>query len=124
MTKSILQEVREGVGLASDIQDFDSDLLIHINASVAKLNQAGIGKTLFVKDESSTWSDLLDLTQVEGNKLSGLIPQYIILSTKVIFDPPPPSSIESYHTLLSELLWRLKIAYETPYLKEEEVIYE
>ena len=114
LTKSILQEVREGVGLASDVQDFDPDLLIHINAGIVRLNQAGVGKLLVVKNEDQTWGELMDETQVEGNKSFPLIPQYITLSTKVIFDPPPPSSIEPYHNLVSELLWRLKLAYEPP----------
>lgn len=109
---SILKDVRQAVGLAPDNSDFDTELLQHINASIGKLNQNGVGKYLVVSGEEQKWSDLKNPDQVEGNHYFASVPLFITLSTKIIFDPPPPSSVEHHARNASESLWRLKIAYE------------
>lgn len=113
LTKSILKDTRQSVGLILTDDNFDTELLQHINSAIGKLNQNGVGRFLVVTDELSTWSDLQDLSQVEGNKYFQLVPLFITLSTKLLFDPPPPSSVEYHANNARELLWRLKIAYET-----------
>jgi hypothetical protein len=116
VTKSILQEVRTAVGLSADTTDFDTDLLMHINSSIGILNQNGVGNFLVVDNDESTWGDLQNPEQVEGNKYFTMIPLFITLSTKLLFDPPPPSSVEVHQRQIDQLLWRLKIAYEEPYV--------
>lgn len=111
-TKSILEDVRESVGLSRDSEDFNVDLLMHINACIGKLNQNGVGNSILVNDTSSTWTDLMNPEQSESNKYFNLAPLYIFLSTKLLFDPPPPSTVEHYSKTCDEMLWRLKIAYE------------
>jgi hypothetical protein len=118
LTNSILRDIRQTVGLSSDSIDFDTDLLQHINSSIGKLNQNGIGKLLIVQNDSTTWSELQDPTQTEGNKFFQLVPLFITLSTKILFDPPPPSNVQYHVSNAQELLWRLKIAYEEPYVSE------
>jgi hypothetical protein len=44
-----------------------------------------------------------------------MIPVFVALSTKIVFDPPPPSAVPVYQDNLNQSLWRLKIAYEEPY---------
>lgn len=112
LNKSILEEIREAVGLSSTDTDFDIDLLQHINASIAKLNQNGIGKFIVVEDITTTWADLQDPTQTAGNLYFQSVPLFITLSTKLLFDPPPPSSVQYHFNNAQEILWRLKIAYE------------
>lgn len=109
---SILTDIRESVGLASTNSDFDKELIPHINASIGKLNQNGIGKYLIVTGVEQKWSDLKDPDQTDGNNYFSSVPLFIALSTKIIFDPPPPSSVSYHAANASELLWRLKIAYE------------
>lgn len=116
-TRSILKDIRESLGLTSTTIDFDTELLMHINTAISKLNQNGIGIFLIVNGEEETWDNLLDPLQIEGNKYSKMIPLYISLSTKLLFDPPPPSSVEYHTRSVDELLWRLKTAYEEPYVK-------
>jgi hypothetical protein len=113
LTKSILKDVRETVGSGAESPDFDTELLMHINAAVGKLNQAGVANFIVVRDETDTWGDLQDPLQIVGNKYFHMIPLYISLSTKLIFDPPPPSAVEYQTKQVEELLWRLKIAYES-----------
>lgn len=118
-TKSILRDIRESVGLTSTVVEFDTELLQHINSAIGKLNQNGVGQFLVVQDEESIWEDLKESTQIEGNKYFALIPLFITLSTKLLFDPPPPSNVQYHASNAQELLWRLKIAYEEPYIEPQ-----
>lgn len=113
-TNSILKDIREALGLGSDDTSFDTELKMHINTCISQLNQNGVGRNVVVFDDTLKWSDLLDPTQIEGNKHAKLIPLFIMLSTKRIFDPPPPSTIEYYSKSIDDMLWRLKLAYEQP----------
>lgn len=122
LANSILRDIRESVGLGSDVTSFDSELIMHINACISRINQNGAGKSLTVIDDTTTWGDLMDATQVDGNKHFQLVPLFITLSTKLIFDPPPPSTVEYYSRSADELLWRLKIAYEQPYVTGGETV--
>ena len=116
LTKSILKDVREAVGLSSDSTEFDTELIMHINSAIGKLNQNGVGAFLVVQNEEPKWSDLQDPLQVEGNKFFQMVPLFIALSTKLIFDPPPPSAVEYFASNIDQHLWRLKLAYEEPYV--------
>lgn len=114
LTNSILKDIRESVGLGPDVDSFDTELLMHVNAHISRLNQNGVGKLITVSDVETTWEDLIDTTQVDGNVHFKLVPLYMTLATKIIFDPPPPSTVEYYSRTVDELLWRLKLAYEIP----------
>lgn len=96
-----------------DSIDFDTDLIIHINSAIGKLNQNGVGNFLIVKDDTSTWNDLIEPLKSESNQALQMIPLFVALSTKLLFDPPPPSSVELHSKSADELLWRLKIAHES-----------
>jgi hypothetical protein len=89
---------------------------MHINSAISKLNQNGVGKFLIVEDEMQTWIDLQNPLQTAGNQYFQMIPSFIQLSTKLLFDPPPPSSVQYYASNADQILWRLKIAYEEPYV--------
>lgn len=111
ITDSILENIRTSVGLTKDNKEFDVELTNHINMSIVKLNQNGVGRPILVDDETTTWLDLLDPLD-KGYDAIGLIPTFISLNVKLLFDPPPPSSVEFHTRSVDELLWRLKIAYE------------
>lgn len=110
--ESILEMVRASVIGIADNEEFDRELIPHINSALVKLNQNGIGKPIFVNSDSATWGEFRDDSQVEGNKSFSMAPLFVILSTKLLFDPPPPSNVEYHSSSANELLWRLKIAYE------------
>lgn len=112
LDNSILEDIRVAVGLTRDVTDFDTELLMHINAAIGKLNQNGVGNFIIVTDTTQTWNDLRDISKIEGNKYFQLVPLYLSLNTKLLFDPPPPSTVEYYSKNIDELLWRLKTAYE------------
>lgn len=112
LSDSILVDVRKALNLSADDSSFDSDITMHINSAIGKINQVGVGNSIVVRNDSETWNDLYNSFQVNGNKLFKFIPTFIFLSTKMIFDPPPPSLVEQYQRQCDELLWRLKVAYE------------
>lgn len=109
-----MQDVRVAVGLSSDSSDFDTELLMHINGSVGELNQNGIGNFLVISDDTSKWIDLQDATQTDGNQYFQMVPLFVFMNTKLLFDPPPPSTVQVYQKNIDKLLWRLKMAYEAP----------
>lgn len=113
LTNSILLDVKGGLGL--DVEpntSFDSEILIHVNSALSKLNQNGVGVNTLVTDSTTTWEDFLDPTQETGNKMSSMVPQFVMLSCKMLFDPPPPSAVDYFSRAIDEILWRLKVAYE------------
>lgn len=112
LANSILEDVRESVGIPSSSADFDAEIIPHINSAIATLNQNGVGKFVVIESEDQTWSDLQDPLQIEGNKFFHMIPQFISLNVKILFDPPPPSAVQYYANNIEQTLWRLKIAYE------------
>lgn len=118
VTRSILKDIRLGVGLTEESTDFDADLIMHINSAIAELQQNGVGQFTSVTDTTATWLDLQDPLQTEGNRYFGMVPLFITLNTKLIFDPPPPSTVQYHSQHINQLLWRLKIAYEAPLLEQ------
>lgn len=113
LTASILEDIRESVGLDRTCNDFDTELIMNINALIGELNQNGVGKPLVIQNDTSTWNDLQDVTQT-GNYYFPLVPLFIKLKTKMLFDPPPPSAVQYHSNTADQLLWRLKTAYEFP----------
>ena len=115
LTESILTDIREAIGLSSEPSPFDKDILMHINGAIGKLNQNGIGLPVVVNAQT-TWQELKDPNQVKGNQYFQMIPLFITLDTKLLFDPPPPSTVQYHSNNIDQLLWRLKLAYEEPYV--------
>lgn len=109
---SILVSTRVYVGLDSASTEFDGELKSHILAGLSIVNQNGAGKKLASFDTTTKWSDFKDSEQIIGNEQFELIPEFVFARTKILFDPPPPSSSEFYANYVHELLWRIRLAYE------------
>lgn len=115
---SILKMVREFIVGTEDNKEFDNELIPHINSSLSKLNQNGVGRFIVVSGEDSMWDDFKNPEQVKGNEYFQLVPMYVVLNTQLLFDPPPPSNVEYHSNNSKELLWRLKIAYEEDEIRQ------
>lgn len=107
---SILTSVKKLLGIAEDYEAFDADILMHINAAFAQLNQIGIGPSagFFIQDKTATWDTFL------GNdpKLN-LVKPYVYIFVRLLFDPPSTSYVvEALKQQLKELEWRLNVLRE------------
>lgn len=109
--ESILTSIKKLLGIASDIDAFDMDIIIHINTVFANLAQMGVGP----KDESGsnvgfkitsseeTWGDFTDNDLLIEN-----VKTYVYIKVKLVFDPPSTGPlINAYESQAKELEWRL-----------------
>lgn len=107
MENSILTSVKKLLGIAEDYDEFDTDIIIHINSVFVTLQQLGVGpdEGFSISDSSTTWSDYLS-----NNKLLNNVISYMGLKVKMLFDPPTNSSIlSSYERTIQELEWRINV---------------
>lgn len=105
MTESILQTIKKMLGYSEDYTDFDTDIMIHINSAIMKIAQIKKGSfnLIRVTSQEQLWSELI---QNEVNFDS--VKDYIFISVKLVFDPPPSSkACEMLEKELDELEWRL-----------------
>lgn len=103
----ILDTTKALLGLDSDPDPFDVELLVHINSAIANLNQLGVGPREGLVIEADTpWSALLsdDLT-FENAK------QYIFMKVKMVFDSANMTAhlISAYEKMIQEQEWRLTV---------------
>ena len=110
-SESILETIVSGLGLEVDESAFNSEIIMYVNSALLTVYQNGAGTPLVVKDYAQTWEEFKDPAQVEGNKMFEQIKLYVMLKTKIIFDPPPPSTAPYMQSYIDELLWRIRAAY-------------
>lgn len=112
ITSNVLSDVRNFLNFDSTSNVFDGEIIPHVMAAIGKLSQNGIGKSQVITD-STTWSDVIESDMIVNPEVFSMVPLYIMLSTKIIFDPPPPSAVDYYQSNLEDLLWRLRLTYDT-----------
>lgn len=112
MMESILNSIKKLLGLGSDDNHFDPDIIMHINTVFADLTQLGVGpeEGFSIEDDLSSWSDFLsDMSKFESIK------SYMYLRVKLLFDPPLNASVlTSCKEQIEKLEWRLNVAAESP----------
>lgn len=111
--ESILDSIKKLLGIADDYDQFDADIIMHINTVFLNMTQLGIGPAegFFIEDDSAVWSDFVD---IDENVQFNAIKTYVYLKVKLLFDPPLSSAvIESTNRMISELEWRLNVAAES-----------
>ena len=109
---SILNTVKKMLGLSSDYDAFDTDILANINSAFMTLMQIGVGahKAFIVTGPDETWADFLgdNVTDLEAVK------QYVYLKVRLVFDPPASSSVaDALKRACDEAEWRLNIQSDT-----------
>ena len=105
---SILVSIKKLLGLASDYQEFDNDIIIHINSVFSILQQLGVGPAdgFSITSEEETWTNFIG----DNKKVNDVI-TYVYLKVRQYFDPPTNSSIlNAQQELIKELEWRLNVA--------------
>lgn len=109
--ESILTSIKKLLGIAEDYNQFDPDLIMHINSVFSILNQLGVGPSegFSISDSYAVWDDF-----IPDNPKQNLVKSYIYLKVRLLFDPPLTSAvIESINKQINECEWRLNVIAET-----------
>ena len=111
MEESILITIKKLLGIAKEYNNFDLDIIAHINTVFMTLNQLGVGPAegFRIEDDSATWNEYIsDPLQFNA------IQTYIYLKVKIVFDPPLSSAVmEANKQTINELEWRLNTQAES-----------
>lgn len=99
MTDKILDTVKGVLGIGSET-DFDEELMAHINTGFVILNS--VCNWSSVPFVMTTVDDTWDIVTPVPIEVVSMIPTYISLYVKTIFDPSPSATVSSaYQTLLN-----------------------
>src|SRR5699024_1341876 len=111
--EKILNTISEALGVVDG--EFETELTVHILSSLNILYQNGVKQPSVPLDVSiDTWDHLLSENYEDENvKGKSLVIQYVLLRTKIMFDPPPPSSVGYFTAAVDEALWRVRQIYDT-----------
>ena len=112
MVDSILNTIKQMLGVSTDDTAFDVDIITNINSAFMVLNQLGVGPTTVysINDATSVWADFLT-----DPTMYSLAKTYIYMKTKLAFDPPSTSFVlEAYKGQISEFEWRLSVQVPIP----------
>lgn len=104
---SILDDVKQMLGLELFDSSFDSEILLHINSVFMILSQLGVGSSTGgrVVDRVQTWDEFFGAqADIEAIK------SFTYLKVRLMFDPPTSSFVlESINKMASEFEWRLNV---------------
>lgn len=106
MEDSILISIKKLIGLDSEDESFDIDLIMHINSAIDVLRQLGVtAEGFYVEDDGATWEDYLP-----SSDLLRLVRTYIYMKVRKWFDPPQNgTTMEALNSSIAELEWRINV---------------
>lgn len=117
---SILDSIKQMLGIEPEDTNFDRELIIHINGALMIINQLGVGPSGYViTSKENTWTEfLLDRNDLE------LVKTAVYLRVRLIFDPPQNSFlVNAIKEQIQEYDWRIEIG-RKPEVIPEVVNYE
>lgn len=106
----IFDDVKEALGIVKEDTGFDSELSMYIASGIDTLKQLGAVDELMEYDETMKWSDIIrnpDHTHTPY----GMVRLFILLNTKITFDPPSPSNVSYVNAKIDQLAWRIREEY-------------
>lgn len=105
---SILTDTKKLLGITEEYENFDLDIITHINSVFSILCQLGVGpKAGFsITDKASTWEDFLPNQDPRLN----MVKSYMYAKVRLMFDPPQSGSHkEALEATVDELTFRLSV---------------
>lgn len=108
LSESILDTIKHMLGDSINGDDFDIDIVVNINSSLAVLTQVGLGPRggFFISGPNEKWSDFVG----DNIPALGMAKTYIYAKAKIVFDPPQSSAaLEALKTIASEFEWRINV---------------
>lgn len=103
--ESILTSIKTLMGPRETYDNFDTDLIMHINTTLSVLTQLGVGpkEGFAITGETETWEEFLG-----GAPMLNLVKSYVYAKVRLLFDPPTSSAvIESLNRIITEFEWRI-----------------
>lgn len=110
MNESILDSIKNLLGIDKELTAFDQDIVFGINSAFFTLYQIGVGdKPYSIKSSVDVWGDLLQ----DYDEILSLIKEYTYMKVRSSFDPPTTSFVlDSLNRQIAELEWRIQIQVE------------
>lgn len=112
---SILVSIRQLITGSKD-ENFDMDLIIHINGALSIVNQLGVGpeEGFSIIGPSEKWTDFIG-----QRKDLEFVKQAVVLRVKLIFDPPQNSFlVAAIEKQIQELDWRIEVQHPELLIEE------
>ena len=109
---SILDSIKQMLGVDTTDTNFDRELIIYINGALMVVNQLGVGPSGYsITSKTNTWDEfLLDRTDLE------LVKSAVYLRVRLIFDPPQNSFlVNAIKDQITEYDWRIEINHKPEY---------
>lgn len=106
----IFDDIKEALGIVKEDTGFDSELSMYIAGGIDTLKQLGAVDEQVEYDEADAWSDIIrnpDHTHTPY----GMVRLFILLNTKITFDPPSPSNVSYVQAKIDQLAWRIREEY-------------
>ena len=110
---AILTDVKKMIGPSEIYDQFDADLVIHINSVFNILQQLGVGPEGGFAEEE--WGDFEET--LEDKSIIQMVKSYMYLKVRMQFDPPTGSVASAFQEQIKEYEWRLSVAPETDWSK-------
>lgn len=108
---SILDSIKQLLGIDVNDTSFDKELIIHINGALMILNQLGVGPEdgYLIVDKNNTWDEFIG----ERDDLE-IIKSVVYLRVRLIFDPPQNSFlVNALEKQIAEYDWRITLQSNT-----------
>lgn len=102
---SILNDVKQSIGIVPDYEVFDPQLIICINSVFSTLHQLGCGPSegFSIEGPETEWG-----AYVKTDRLN-FIRSYVIMKVHLMFDPPTSSiAMEALKQQCEEYEWRIR----------------
>lgn len=106
----IFDDVKEALGIVKEDTGFDSELSMYIASGIDTLKQLGAVDEQMEYDESLKWYDIIKAPE-QTHTPYGMVRLFILLNTKITFDPPSPSNVSYVNAKIDQLAWRIREEY-------------
>ena len=103
---SILDSIKQMLGIDVEDSNFDRDLILHINGALMVMHQLGVGSNGYkITSKDNTWTEFL-----EGRTDLELVKTDVYLRVRLIFDPPQNSFlVNAIKDQIAEYDWRIEL---------------
>ena len=108
---SILDSIKQMLGIDVEDTNFDRDLIIHINGALMIMNQLGVGPDGYkISSKTNTWSEFFGArTDLE------LVKTAVYLRVRLLFDPPQNAFlVTAIKEQIAEYDWRIELKHIRP----------